>query len=73
VARGDHKGKTGKVVKVDTSKMRVYVEGIVGEKVDGTRYPIPIHPSNLIIVKLDLSDKVRRSIVERRSSMKGGG
>lgn len=69
IARGDHKGRTGKVTRVDTSKMRVYVEGVVGEKADGTKYSIPIHPSNLVITKLDLSDKVRKKIVERKASM----
>lgn len=68
VMRGDFKGRQGKVVKVDTSKMRVYVEGIMGEKSDGTKYYIPIHPSNLVIVKLDLSDKMRRKVLERRAA-----
>ncbi|RLF15463.1 MAG: 50S ribosomal protein L24 [Thermoprotei archaeon] len=68
VMRGDHKGRQGKVVRVDTSKVRVYVEGIMGEKSDGTKYYIPLHPSNLMIIKLDLSDKARRKILERRAS-----
>jgi large subunit ribosomal protein L24 len=68
VARGENKGRTGKVVKVDTSKVRVYVEGITREKMDGTQYLVPIHPSNLIISKLDLSDKARRRAIERRAS-----
>jgi len=73
VIRGDHKGRTGKVTRVDTSKLRVYVEGITGEKMDGTKYLIPIHPSNLIITKLDLSDKARKKIIERKTSVGGGG
>ncbi len=72
VIRGDHKGRTGKVARVDTSKMRVYIEGITGEKMDGTKYFIPIHPSNLIITKLDLSDKARRKVVERKAAAGGG-
>ncbi|RLF11011.1 MAG: 50S ribosomal protein L24 [Thermoprotei archaeon] len=68
VARGDHKGRTGKITKVSISKCRVFIEGIMGEKMDGTKYPIPFHPSNLIITKLDLSDKMRKQILERRAS-----
>ncbi|MEM4699797.1 MAG: 50S ribosomal protein L24 [Candidatus Nezhaarchaeales archaeon] len=73
VMRGDYKGMVGKVVEVDTSKMRVYVEGVMAEKMDGTKYYVPLHASNLLITKLDLSDKARRKIVERRASAGGGG
>lgn len=71
VVRGEYKGRTGKVVKVDTSKVRVYVEGITRERMDGTKYLVPIHPSNLIISKLDLTDKARRRVVERKASAGG--
>ncbi|MCX8204074.1 MAG: 50S ribosomal protein L24 [Candidatus Nezhaarchaeota archaeon] len=72
VMRGDFKGVMGKVVEVDTSKLRVHVEGVMDEKMDGTKYYVPIHPSNLLITKLDLSDKARRAVIERRASVKGG-
>lgn len=68
IMRGDYKGVIGKVVKVDTSKVRVYVEGAMAEKMDGTKYYVPLHPSNLLITKLDLSDEARRAIIERRAS-----
>lgn len=73
VMRGDYKGMVGRVVRVDTSKMRVYVEGVMAEKMDGTKYYVPLHASNLLITKLDLSDEARKRIIERRASAGGGG
>ena len=46
--------------------MRIYIEGVTREKVDGTRVFIPIHPSKVIITKLNLDDKRRVEALERR-------
>jgi len=59
VMRGDYKGKEGKVIEVDLKKVRVYVEGITRKKVDGSDVNVPLHPSNLKIVELDLEDEKR--------------
>ncbi|MET1159408.1 MAG: 50S ribosomal protein L24 [Thermoprotei archaeon] len=67
IMRGDWKGHEGKVVKVDTKRVRIYVEGVQIKKADGTPVYYPIHPSKVMIIKLDLSDKWRRAIIERRS------
>lgn len=66
VMRGDFKGRSGKVLKVDTKKYRVYVEGLTIRKTSGQEKLFPIHPSNLKIIKLDLSDKYRKKILERK-------
>ncbi|MEM1588858.1 MAG: 50S ribosomal protein L24 [Candidatus Bathyarchaeia archaeon] len=66
VMRGDHKGFEGKVFRVDRKKYRIYIEGLTREKVDGTTVLIPIHPSKVMITKLNLEDKWRREILERR-------
>lgn len=68
VMRGDYKGVEGKVTKVDRKKYRIYIEGITRQKVDGTTVPVPIHPSNVEIIKLNLDDKIRREILERKLS-----
>lgn len=68
VMRGDYKGIEGKVTKVDRKKYRIYIEGITRQRVDGTTVPVPIHPSNVEIIKLNLDDKIRREILERRLS-----
>ncbi|NPA22397.1 MAG: 50S ribosomal protein L24 [Candidatus Micrarchaeota archaeon] len=51
VLRGDHKGKEGKVVKVDRKRVRIYIEGIQRKNSQGKDVYIPIHPSNVIIIK----------------------
>jgi len=66
IMRGDWKGHEGKVVKVDTKRIRIFVEGVQIKKADGTPVYYPIHPSKVMIIKLDLSDKWRRKIIERR-------
>jgi len=69
ILRGDWRGHEGKVVEVDLKRGRIFVEGVQVKKADGTLVYYPIHPSKVIITKLDLSDKYRMRIIERR---KGG-
>ncbi len=59
--------KEGKIAEVDLKHYRVHIEGITRKKVDGTEVYVPIHPSNIIVVDLDLSDEMRKKIIERRS------
>jgi large subunit ribosomal protein L24 len=66
VMRGDHKGFEGKVARVNRKKFRIYVEGLTREKVDGSTVFVPIHPSKVMITKLNLDDKWRKKILERR-------
>lgn len=65
ILRGEFKGRTGKIVKVDLKKLRVYIEGITRRKSTGEEVKVPIHPSNLMIIKADMSDKMRVKIIER--------
>lgn len=66
VMRGDHKGFEGKVTRIDKRKYRIYVEGLTREKVDGTTISVPIHPSKVMITNLNLDDKWRKKILERK-------
>jgi large subunit ribosomal protein L24 len=66
IMRGDHKGFEGKIVRVDREKYRIYVEGLTREKVDGTTTFVPIHPSKVMITRLNLDDKWRKKILERK-------
>jgi len=66
VMRGEYKGRKGKIIRVDTKKYKVYVEGITRKRTDGTERLVPIHPSNLKIINLNLEDKRRVKILERR-------
>ncbi|MCS7108253.1 MAG: 50S ribosomal protein L24 [Sulfolobales archaeon] len=69
IVRGDWVGHEGKVVKVDVEGGRIHVEGVTIKKADGTPVYYPVHPSKVVITKLDVSDKWREKIIKRR---KGG-
>lgn len=66
VMRGDHRGFEGKVTRVDTKKYRVFIEGLTREKVDGTTVFASVHPSKVMITGLNLDDKWRKEILERK-------
>ncbi len=70
IMRGDFAGIEGKVVKVDLKRVRIFIEGAQIKRADGTPVYYPIHPSKVVIVKLDLSDKYRLKIIERRKTDK---
>jgi large subunit ribosomal protein L24 len=66
IMRGDRRGSEGKVQRVDRKNYRIFVEGVDREKVDGTKILIPIHPSKVMITRLNLNDKRRKKIMERK-------
>jgi len=66
VMRGEFKGKRGKVSRIDLKKYKVYIEGITRRKTTGTEVQVPIHPSNLRIISLNLDDKKRVEALERK-------
>jgi len=68
ITRGDHKGFEGKITRVDRRKYRVFLEGLTREKVDGTTIFVAIHPSKVMITKLNLDDKWRKKILERKKT-----
>jgi ribosomal protein uL24 len=69
VFRGDYKGFEGRVTRVNRKGYGVHVDGINREKADGTQIPVPIHPSKLEIIRLNLNDKWRKRILERKGSI----
>ncbi|MEM5836691.1 MAG: 50S ribosomal protein L24 [Candidatus Aenigmatarchaeota archaeon] len=66
VMRGSFKGRRGKIVRVDLKNYKVYIEGITRKKTTGAEVLVPIHPSNLKIISLNLDDKERVKALERR-------
>ncbi|MCD6383122.1 MAG: 50S ribosomal protein L24 [Thermoplasmata archaeon] len=70
VVRGGLKGHEGKVLQVSLKKRRVTIEGATLQKPDGKLVPRWIHPSNIVITKLDLSDPLRK---EKFKSVKEEG
>ncbi len=68
VMRGDYMGTEGNVHGVDRKGFKITVDKVTKEKADGSTYFVPIHPSNVMITKLDTGDKWRT----QRLSMKQG-
>ncbi len=66
VMRGQFKGKTGKVAKVLLKRTKLIIDGIENIKTDGAKAPYPIHPSNVMITKMDVTDKKRKKATERK-------
>ena len=63
------RGVEAKVANVDLRSMKITVENITIAKADGTQKVRPIEPSNCIIMKLDLSDPLRK---EKLAKLKEG-
>ncbi len=70
IVRGDFAGMEGKVTKLNFKRLRIAIEGVTREKVDGTTVPVPIHPSKVEIKRLNLDDKWRKKILDRRAESK---
>jgi large subunit ribosomal protein L24 len=68
VLRGDYKGYEGKILRVSRRSYRIFVDGINREKADGTSIPVGIHPSKVEVIKLDLGDKWRTKILDRKGT-----
>lgn len=66
ILRGQFKKKTGKIDKVDLKENYVYITGIEITKKDGTKAFYPLQPSNLMITELNLDDKKRQKILDRK-------
>ena len=72
VVRGDlasggkrHGGKrganplVGTVIRIDSEKGRLYIEGAKASKADNTEEAVPVHSSNVVVVRMDETDKLR--------------
>jgi len=75
IMKGQFKKKTGKVSRVDLKKVAVYIDGLTRKKVDGSEVQVPIHPSKIKIIDLNLDDKKRlkaltRSLIKEEKNAK---
>ncbi len=66
VMRGEYKGIEGKVNKVHVEEGGLAIEGIQREKAKGGNVPVLVHPSKLMVVSLNLDDKWRQAMLERK-------
>ncbi len=74
VTKGDSRLSEGKVLRVNSKKGKIYIEGITRTRMDGSSVQLPIRPENVMITKLNLDDSRRREMLERRGyeAKKGG-
>ena len=66
VMRGDFKEQEGKVEKVDLKHYRLMIDGVSVQKPDGNQIYHSVHPSNVMLVELDLEDEERNQALERK-------
>ncbi len=62
--RGERKGQAGKVMEVDLSFLKVYVEGMTQRNAKGVEKLVPVEPSNLLLMDGEFS-KDRLAMVQR--------
>ncbi|MHA1770756.1 MAG: 50S ribosomal protein L24 [Candidatus Thorarchaeota archaeon] len=68
IMRGQFRDTEAKVIRVDYRHVRVYVDAATTAKADGKEAQVPLHPSNLMIVKMEL-DNERKEILQRRAAI----
>ena len=61
VLRGKFRRQEGKVERVELKRERLFVTGMDYTKKNGTKILVPLRPSNLMIVALDMADKRRKA------------
>ncbi len=66
VMAGDNKGKVGKVFEVSLKTGKVIIEGIAKKDSKSKDKPIHIYSSNLYLMDLDLTDKLRQAEVSKK-------
>ena len=66
VMRGEYKGIEGKVNKVHTEERSLAIAGIQREKIRGGNVPVLVHASKVMVVSLNLDDKWRQALLERK-------
>jgi len=69
VMRGAFKGKAGKVVACYRLKWVIHVDKVTRERANGTSVQVGIHPSNVEVTKLKLTN-TRKKILERKDRSK---
>jgi large subunit ribosomal protein L24 len=67
ITKGDRKLAEGRVLRVNTKDLKIYVEGVTRTRQDGSTVQIPIRAENVMITRLNLDDSWRRDMLERRS------
>jgi len=69
VMTGKFAGKKSKVLRIDYKFYQVFVDGVMIKRTDGTERQAPLHASNLKITSLNLTDKKRIKVLERKGKV----
>lgn len=65
ILKGEHKKKEGKILRINLKSYKIFIDGVKMVKPDGKEIQLPISPSNVEIVELDLSDPKRKEALAR--------
>lgn len=66
VVRGQNKTHSGKVLAVYRKRFHIHIERYTKEKSNGQTVPVPVHPSNVFITKLKITED-RKNLLERKA------
>ncbi len=69
VVRGSFSKKQAKVLSVNSSTNKIYLEGMQRSKRDGSKVQVPFNPRVLVIKTLNLNDKERLAILNRKNKI----
>jgi len=64
ITKGDRKLAEGRVLRVNTKDLKIYIEGVTRTRQDGSTVQIPIRAENVMITRLNLDDEWRREILD---------
>ncbi len=67
VMKGEFRGVTGKINRVDVRKSVVYVDGAGRVRKDGTKSFFPLHTSSLMLTDVSVEDKKRAGSLARKT------
>ena len=65
IMRGQFRDTEAKVIRVDYKDVEVFLDSATVTKADGKEVNIPVHPSNLKLVKLEMDDE-RKQLIESK-------
>jgi large subunit ribosomal protein L24 len=67
ITKGDRKLAEGRVIRINTDKQTINIEGVTRTRLDGSTVHIPIRAENVMITRLHLDDEWRRRTLDRKS------
>ena len=66
VMRGQFKNHQGEVIDISLAKGKVQIAGMEISKKEGSKVPVLVDPSNVLIIEMVLEDKKRQQALERK-------